>query len=75
MCARDDVEWPFRLRLSSRLAVYQNLCRQNSVAHLLFLIEALRNGAAGSRELTQLGVLKAVVAVAFAAAFVAAFVS
>jgi hypothetical protein len=70
MCARNDVEWPFRLRLSSRLAVYQNLCRQNSLAHLLFLIDALRYGAAVSRKLTQLGVLEAVVAFAFVAAFV-----
>ena len=35
----------------------------------LFLIGAIANGSAGSRELTELGVLGAVVAIAFVAAF------
>jgi hypothetical protein len=38
-------------------------------AALLFLIGAIANGSAGSRELTELGVLGAVVAIAFVAAF------
>jgi len=38
-------------------------------AAALFLIGALANGAAGSRELTEIGVIGAVVAIAFVAAF------
>ena len=38
-------------------------------AALLFLIGALANGAAGARELTEIGVIGAVVAIAFVAAF------
>ncbi len=38
-------------------------------AAALFLIGALANGAAGSRELTEIGVIGAVVAIAFIAAF------
>ena len=38
-------------------------------AALLFLVGALANGAAGSRELTEIGVLGAVVAIAFVVAF------
>ena len=38
-------------------------------AALLFLIGAIANGAAGSRGLTEIGVLGAVVAIAFVAAF------
>ncbi|MBN9562203.1 MAG: hypothetical protein J0H14_15975 [Alphaproteobacteria bacterium] len=38
-------------------------------AALLFLIGAVANGASGSRELTELGVIGAVVAIAFVAAF------
>jgi hypothetical protein len=40
-------------------------------AALLFLIGAIANGAAGSRELTEIGVIGAVVAIAFVAAFMA----
>jgi hypothetical protein len=38
-------------------------------AAALFLIGAFANGAAGSRELTEIGVIGAVVAIAFVAAF------
>ena len=38
-------------------------------AALLFLVGALANGSAGSRELTEIGVLGAVVAIAFVVAF------
>jgi hypothetical protein len=38
-------------------------------AALLFLIGAIANGAAGSRDLTEIGVFGAVVAIAFVAAF------
>lgn len=38
-------------------------------AALLFLIGAIANGAAGSRDLTEIGVLGAVVAIAFVAGF------
>ena len=38
-------------------------------AALLFLVGAIANGAAGSRELTEIGVIGAVVAIAFVAAF------
>ena len=38
-------------------------------AAFLFLIGALANGAAGARELTEIGVIGAVVAIAFVAAF------
>ena len=38
-------------------------------AALLFLIGAIANGSAGSRELTEMGELGAVVAIAFVAAF------
>lgn len=38
-------------------------------AALLFLVGAMANGAAGSRELTELGVIGAVVAIAIVAAF------
>ena len=36
---------------------------------LLFLVGAIANGAAGARELTELGVFGAVVAIAFVVAF------
>jgi hypothetical protein len=38
-------------------------------AAFLFLIGAIANGAAGSRDLTEIGVLGTVVAIAFVAAF------
>ncbi len=38
-------------------------------AALLFVLGALANGAAGGRELTEIGVIGAVVAIAFVAAF------
>ena len=38
-------------------------------AAVLFLLGALANGAAGARELTEFGVIGAVVAIAFVAAF------
>ena len=39
-------------------------------AALLFLTDAIANGSAGSRELTELGVLGAVVTIAFVAALI-----
>ncbi len=57
------------VRAMSRMLSSQSGIIWLIAAALLFLVGAIANGAAGSRELTEIGVIGAVVAIAFVAAF------